>query len=127
VLHIGVGGTTVERPDDRRASVLRFTTEVVAWIATPWALWPRSWPLAVLAVLVLIGLPTVFSTPGDKANVIVPVPGPVTILLVLLQLAAAVVSAWWIWPVWAAVPVSLLAGATLVTERPRWRWLLAGG
>jgi hypothetical protein len=38
-----------------------------------------------------------------------------------------VVSAWWIWPVWAAVPVSLLAGATLVTERPRWRWLLAGG
>jgi hypothetical protein len=127
VLHIGVGGTTVERPDDRRASVLRFTTEVVAWIATPWALWPLSWPLAVLAVLVLIGLPTVFSTPGDKANVIVPVPGPVTILLVLLQLAAAVVSAWWIWPVWAAVLVSLLAGATLVTERPRWRWLLAGG
>jgi hypothetical protein len=127
VLHIGVGGTTVERPDDRRASVLRFATELVAWIATPWALWPHSWMLAVLAVLVLIGLPTVFSTPGDKANVIVPVPGPVTILLVLLQLAAAVVSAWWIWPVWAAVLVSLLAGATLVTERPRWRWLLAGG
>lgn len=128
MLHIGVlGGTTVERPDDRRASVLRFATELVAWIATPWALWPHSWMLAVLAVLVLIGLPTVFSTPGDKANVIVPVPGPVTILLVLLQLAAALVSAWWTWPVWAAVLVSLLAAATLVTERPRWRWLLAGG
>ena len=129
MLHIGVflGGTTVERPDDRRASVLRFATELVAWIATPWALWPHSWMLAVLAVLVLIGLPTVFSTPGDKAHVIVPVPGPVTILLVLLQLAAALASAWWIWPVWAAVLVSLLAAATLVTERPRWRWLLAGG
>ncbi|WP_260326449.1 hypothetical protein [Streptomyces sp. TLI_185] len=115
----------MERPDDRRASVLRFATELVAWVATPWALWPHSWPLAVLAVLVLIGLPTVFSTAGDKAHVIVPVPGPVTILLVLLQLAAALVSAWWVWPVWAAVPVSLLVAATLVTERPRWRWLLA--
>ncbi|MGW2720245.1 hypothetical protein [Streptomyces sp. NPDC001492] len=117
----------MERPDDRRASTLRFATELVAWIVTPWALWSYSWPLAVLAVLVLIGLPTVFSTPGDKANVIVPVPGPVTILLVLLQLAAALVSAWWVWPVWAAVPVSLLAAATLITERSRWRWLLAGG
>ena len=117
----------MERPDDRRASVLRFATELVAWVATPWALWPHSWPLAVLAVLVLIGLPTVFSTPGDKAHVIVPVPGPVTVLLVLLQLAAAVVSAWWVWPVWAAVPVSLLAAATVVTERRRRQWLLAGG
>ena len=117
----------MERPDDRRASVLRFATELVAWVATPWALWPHSWPLAVLAVLVLIGLPTVLSTPGDKAHVIVPVPGPVTVLLVLLQLAAAVVSAWWVWPVWAAVPVSVLAAATVVTERRRRQWLLAGG
>jgi hypothetical protein len=46
-------------------------------------------------------------------------------LLVLLQLVAAVVSTWWIWPLWAAVAVSLLAAATLVTERPRRRWLLA--
>ena len=117
----------MERPDDRRASVLRFATELVAWVATPWALWSYSWPLAVLSVLVLIGLPTVFSTPGDKANVIVAVPGRVTILLVLLQLAAAVVSAWWLMPVWAAVPVSLLVASTLVTEVPRWRWLLAAG
>ncbi|MFF4253147.1 hypothetical protein ACFY1L_18265 [Streptomyces sp. NPDC001663] len=117
----------MERPDDRHASALRFATELVAWVATPWALWSYSWVLAVLSLVVLIGLPTVFSTPGDKANVIVAVPGWVTIVLVLLQLVAAVVSAWWIWSVWAAVPVSLLAAATLVTERPRWRLLLAGG
>ncbi|MEV6294075.1 hypothetical protein ACWET9_17950 [Streptomyces sp. NPDC004059] len=115
----------MERPDDRRASALRFATELVAWVATPWALSGYSWPLAVLALVVLIGLPTVFSTPGDKATVIVPVPGGVTILFVLLHLVAAVVSAWWLWPAWAAVPVTLLAGATLVTERPRWRWLLS--
>ncbi|MGW1948951.1 hypothetical protein ACWCRC_32100 [Streptomyces sp. NPDC001940] len=68
---------------------------------------------------------TIFATPGDKAQVLVPVPGSVTILLVLLQFGAAVVSAWLIWPVWAAVLVSLLATASLVTERLRWRWLLS--
>ncbi|MFB4425588.1 hypothetical protein C5F59_031445 [Streptomyces sp. QL37] len=63
-------------------------------MATPWALAAHSWVLAVLAVVVLIGLRTVFSTPADKAQVIVPVPGRVTVLLVLPQLAAAVISAW---------------------------------
>ncbi|MER5448182.1 hypothetical protein ABT065_21560 [Streptomyces sp. NPDC002764] len=117
----------MDRPDDRRASVLRFATELVAWIATPWALWSCSPPLAVLAVVLLIGLPTVLSTPGDKAHVVVAVPGWATVLLVLLQLVAAVVSSWWLMPVWAAVLVSLLAAATLVTEGPRTRWLLADG
>ncbi|MFF9195857.1 hypothetical protein ACF09L_11660 [Streptomyces sp. NPDC014779] len=112
---------THARPDDRLASVFRFATELVAWVATPWALAGTSWLLAALSVVVLIGLPTVFATPGDKAQAMVPVPGAVTILLVLLQLAAAVVSAW---PAWAAVVVSVLAATTLVTERPRWRWLL---
>ncbi|MEU6376361.1 hypothetical protein [Streptomyces sp. NPDC046909] len=116
----------MERPDDRLASSLRFPTELVAWVATPWALSGYSWVLAVLSVVVLIGLPTVFTTPGDKPHGVVAVPGVVTILLVLLQIVAAVVSAWWAWPVWAAVPVSLLAAATLVTEQPRWRWLLSG-
>ena len=115
----------MERPDDRIASALRFTTELVAWVATPWALSAYSWLLAVLAVVVLIGLPTVFSTPGDKAQVIVPVSGTVTILLVLLQLAAAAIAAWWAWPVPAAVLVSLLVATTLVTERRRRRWLLS--
>ena len=105
--------------------MLRFATEIVAWVATPWALAGRSWLLAALSVVVLIGLPTLFSTPGDKNKVIIAVPGWGTVLLVLLQLAAAVVSSWLAWPVWAAVVVSLMAAATLVTERPRRRWLLA--
>ncbi|GGZ03275.1 hypothetical protein [Streptomyces poonensis] len=117
------GGTIPVRPDDRTASVLRFTVELIAWAATPWALADRSWLLAALSVVLLIGLPTCFSTPGDKAHVIIAVPGWVTILLVLLQLAAAVASSWLAWPAWAAGPVTLLAAATLVTERRRWRWL----
>ncbi|WP_042398205.1 hypothetical protein [Streptacidiphilus carbonis] len=114
-------------PDDRVPSVLRFATELIAWVATPWALADRSWLLAALSVVVLIGLPTVLATPGDKAKVIVAVPGWGTVLLVLLQLAAAVVSSWVAWPVWAAVLTSLLAAATLVTERPRRRRLLSHG
>ncbi|WP_460063179.1 hypothetical protein [Streptomyces sp. YKOK-I1] len=115
----------MDKPDDRIASVLRFAAELVAWVATPWALSAHSWLLAVMAVVVLVGLPTVFSTPGDKAQVIVPVPGVVTVLLVLLQLAAATIAAWAVWPTYAAVLVSLLVAATLVTERRRWRWLLS--
>ncbi|MFI8910427.1 hypothetical protein ACIGW4_02200 [Streptomyces sp. NPDC053513] len=119
------GETDSGRPDDGAASALRFATELVAWVATPWALAGHSWLLAALSVVVLIGLPTLFSTPGDKAQVIVAVPGRVTILLVLLQLAAAVISSWLAWPAWAAVPVTALAAATVVTERRRWTWLLS--
>ncbi|MFF7469771.1 hypothetical protein [Streptomyces sp. NPDC008092] len=90
-----------------------------------YALSTYSWLLAVLAVVALIGLPTVFSTPGDKAQVIIPVPGTVTILLVLLRLAAAVIAAWPAWPTYAAVLVSLLVAAALVTERRRRQWLLS--
>lgn len=121
---IASGKPTSGRPDDRTASALRFATELIAWVATPWALAGYSWWLAVLSVVLLIGLPTAFSTPGDKAKVIVAVPGWVTIVLVSLQLAAAVVASWLAWPVWAAIPVTLLAAATLVTERKRWHWLL---
>ncbi|MCQ9131864.1 hypothetical protein [Streptomyces hilarionis] len=115
----------MKRPDDRVASAFRFATELVAWVAAPWALSSHSWLLAALSVVVLVGLPTLFSTPGDKANVIIAVPGWVTILLVVLQLVAAVVSSWLAWPGWAATAVSLLAAATLVTEQRRWRWLVS--
>lgn len=55
-------------PDGRVASVLRFTTELVAWVATPWALAGHSWPLAALSVVVLVGLPTVFATPATRSR-----------------------------------------------------------
>ncbi|MEV4111756.1 hypothetical protein [Nonomuraea sp. NPDC049695] len=115
--------SSAPRPDDRVASAFRFATELIAWVATPWALAPHSVLLAVLSVVVLIGLPTLLSTPGDKRNVIVAVPGPVTILLVLVQLVAAVAAAWAAWHVFAAALVSVLALVTIVLELPRWRWL----
>ena len=105
--------------------MFRFATELVAWVATPWALWSRSVPLAVLSVVVLIGLPTIFATPGDKRQVIVAVPGFVTIVLVVVQIVAAVAAAWAVWHAFAAALVSVLAVVTVVLELPRWRWLLS--
>ncbi|WP_354640208.1 hypothetical protein [Kitasatospora camelliae] len=113
-------GAPVRLPD-----VLRFLTELIAWIAAPWALAGYSLLLSALALLLLVGLPTVLATPGDKKQVIVPVPGAVTIALVLMQIAAAVLAAWAVWPTWAAVAVSVLAAACTVTELPRWRRLLS--
>jgi hypothetical protein len=109
------------------ASALRFATEIVAWIATPWALWHHSWILAVGSVVLLVGLPTVFATPGDKSKVLVPAPGYVTIALVVLQMVAAAVSAWFAWPLPLAIAVWALVGVSAVTEVPRWRWLMAAG
>ncbi|MEV7567943.1 hypothetical protein [Streptomyces tanashiensis] len=123
--NVAGGEAEPERPDDRTASALRFATELIAWVAAPWALAEHAWLLAALSVLVLIGLPTLLSTPGDKAHVIVAVPGWVTVLLVLLQLVVAVVCSWSVWPVWAAVPVTVPAAGTAVTERRRWMWLLS--
>lgn len=107
------------------ASVLRFVAELIAWVATGWALWPHSPVLAIVAVVLLIGLPAVFGTPGDKpGEVIVAVPGIVTVLLVLLQVVAAAVAAWVAWPWWVAAPVTVLCLVVPVTELPRWRRLL---
>ncbi|MGW0484963.1 hypothetical protein [Nonomuraea sp. NPDC003214] len=122
--HARPDGRAGARPDDRVASVFRFATELVAWVAAPWALASFSVPLAVLSVVVLIGLPTVFATPGDKRQVLVAVPGPVTIALVLLQLVVAVAASWAAWHPVAAGVVSALAAVTAVLELPRWRWLL---
>lgn len=126
------------RPAARRASTqtppghdpirggLRFSAELVAWVAAPWALWPHSVPLAIAVVAFLIIPPAIVSTPGDRpgGDTIVATPGIVTILSVLAHLAAATAAAWAIWPAWAAVLVTVLCVAVIVTEQPRWRSLL---
>lgn len=104
---------------------LRFLAELIAWVGTPWALWSHSVPLAIGAVVLLIGLPAVFSTPGDRPGGDGPiaVPGTVTILLLLAQLVAATTAAWALWPPWTAAAVTALCLLVLVTEQPRWRAL----
>ena len=109
----------------RIPSILRFSTELIAWIATPWALAGYSVILAIAAVVLLIGLPTLFSTPGDKKQTLVPVPGTVMIGLVVLQLSAALISPWLAWHPWLPILVTALTLVTALAELPRRRWLLA--
>ncbi|WP_406408182.1 hypothetical protein [Streptomyces sp. NBC_01643] len=113
--------------NDYGRGALRFLTELIAWVGAPWALWPHSIALAIGAVVILIGLPAVFSTPGDRPGGGTPVlvPGIVTILLVLMQLAAATAATWALWPWWAATAATVLCLTVTVTEQPRWRWLLS--
>lgn len=110
-------------PKRRRAAVLRFLTEVGCWAAIGAALAQVSLGLAIAVVLASVAVPAVFATPGDKPAVAVPVPGPVTIAILAATMAAGVACAWTAWPLWAAIPLSALASASLWAELPRWRWL----
>lgn len=111
-------------PKRRRAAVLRFLTEVGCWAAIGMALAQVSLALAIVVVLASVAVPTVFATPGDKPAAMVAVPGPVTILILAATMAAGVACAWTAWPLWAAIPLSALALASLWAELPRWRWLV---
>ncbi|MFE2955938.1 hypothetical protein [Nocardia tengchongensis] len=108
----------------RIPAVLRVLTELVAWVTLPWGLAYYSIAWSILAVIVLIGAPGVFATPGDKEQVTVAVPGPVTIGFMLLQVAGALWGAILILPGWAVAIVGVLAAITVIAELPRWRWLL---
>lgn len=116
-------------PYDTPASAgTRFGVELVAWVAGPWATADviGSWWVALPALVVLVGLPSVFNTPGDKNTTGVATPGPIRIAIEMFLLAVAVGSAWIVWPLWAAVVVTLLGAVMLVTGLPRYRWLAAG-
>lgn len=118
--------STSRRPGhDLARGGLRFLAELVAWVGTPWALWSLSVPLAIAAVVLLITLPAIFTTPGDRPGGDGPiaVPGIITIMLLLAQLGAATTAAWMIWPPWIATAVTALCLVVLFTEQPRWRAL----
>ncbi|MEU5154562.1 hypothetical protein [Glycomyces sp. NPDC021274] len=111
-------------PTRRRAALLRFATEVGDWAAIGIALAQISMPLAIAVVLASVAIPTVYATPGDKPQPLIPVPGWVTLAILAATMAGGVVAAWIAWPWWGALALSALTAASLVAELPRWRWLL---
>lgn len=124
----GSGRTPRPPGHDLVRGSVRFAAELVTMVVVPVAIWPHSIALAVVSVLVLIGAPAVFRTPGDRpgGDGPVAVPGVVTILVLVLSLTAGVVCAWLVWPWWAATAVTALCLAVVVTEQPRWRALTTG-
>jgi hypothetical protein len=114
--------------DTPLSSGLRFIMELVAWTAGPWAAaeLADNALVAIPALVVLVAIPGIFSTPGDKHSVVVPTPGPVRVVLEILLFAVAVAGAWVVWPEWAASLVTLVAVGALITGHRRTRWLLSG-
>jgi hypothetical protein len=103
--------TAVVAPDPLSASAPRFLVEVIAWVAAPWALATYSIWLAVLADVLLIGLPTVLGMSGAKKQTNpVSVPARPAIALELLQPVAACVAAFAAWP---SIVASLVVVASL--------------
>jgi len=119
---------TVSPFDTAASSATRFGIELVAWVAGPWAAAELvgAWWAVPIALVILMGLPATFNTPGDKHTTGIPTPGPIRILIEMFLLVVAIASAWYIWPTWAAVLVTLLGVALLITGLPRYRWLLTG-
>ena len=112
--------------DTPLSSMLRFGTEVVAWIAGPWAATLVSPWLAVPVLVILIGLPSIFSTNGDKRTIIVNTPGPLRVLIELLQYAVAASAPWLVWSTPAATFATGIALTSLALGTPRLGWLLRG-
>ncbi|MEM6988196.1 MAG: hypothetical protein AAF499_16875, partial [Pseudomonadota bacterium] len=92
-------GAHLSHPHDTHLSAgLRFGAELIAWIAAPTAVYAIAGGLAATVVLsLLVALPAVLATPGDKRQVIVPTPGPVRVVIELLLYAAAALAPWMVW------------------------------
>ena len=119
--------TSSSSPHDTAPSAaLRFAVEVIAWIAAPWAAAEEEWWLAIPVLVILLALPAVFSTPGDKRHVVVATPGPLRVLIEAVLQAAAIIGAWLAWPAWAAIIATVVVVAAIATGVPRQRWLLGG-
>jgi len=108
------------------SATLRFLSELIAWVAGPWAaaLW-SNW-LILPALILLVGLPGVFSTRNDKRQIVVATPGPVRVGLELLLYAVAAIAPWFVWSAQAATLAVGIVVASLAAGVPRFLWLLRG-
>jgi hypothetical protein len=118
--------TAVAAPDPLSASTPRFLVEIIAWVAAPWALATYSIWLAVLADVLLIGLPTIFGMSGAKKQTNpVSIPARPAIALELLQPVAACIAAFAAWPSLVASLVVVASLAACILQLRRWRWMLS--
>ena len=102
--------------ESKAPAALRFVLEVLAWLAIyfAWGWIPLALAMAALSLL---------SVPGDKHMVVLPVSGPVRIMVEALVAGAGIVAAAQAWS-WIVGAVLLGAFAVLfATSRPRLRWL----
>ncbi len=112
--------------DTPLSSGLRFLVELIAWVAGPWVAATVNFWLFIPVAVVLVGLPAIFSTRGDKRSVVVATPGPLRVVLELGLHAVAIVAAWVVWPAWVAIAATVAVVVALATGIPRTLCLLRG-
>lgn len=112
--------------DTPLTSGLRFLAEIIEWAACAWVAAGVSLWLVIPVLVVLIGLPTVFSTPGDKRQTIVATPGVLRVLLELTVHVVGVICAWVVLPAWLAAVATIVVIAAVAAGVPRTKWLLQG-
>ena len=106
---------------------LRFGVELIAWVAAPVAAYSTRGGFAATVVLsLLVALPAIFSTLGDKRQVIVPTPGPVRVMIELLLYAVAAIGPWMVWPTGVSLVTSMWVLTALMCGLPRLGWLWRG-
>lgn len=105
----------------------RFAIEVVAWVAGPWAAadLTGTWLMTIPALAILVALPGVFSTLGDKKHVVVAVPGPVRLLIEVILSAVAIASAALVWTFVGGIIVAAVVVVMFITGAKRAKWLLS--
>jgi hypothetical protein len=129
-LTLGSGGNIDKRfhhpHDTPLSSSLRFLSELVAWVAGPWAAAICSKWLVLPALILLIGLPSVFSTPNDKNKVVVATPGTIRVAIEFLLYAVAVIAPWFVWSRAVSGIALGIVVASVVVGVPRMTWLIKG-
>jgi len=121
-------GTKFDNPlDSNFSAASRFTIEIVAWVAGPWAAvdLTGTWLMTIPALAILVALPGVFSTTGDKRHVVVAVPGRIRFLIEVILAVVAIVSALLVWTVIGAVIVAIIAAIMFIAGAQRAKWLLS--
>ena len=112
--------------DSLVSSSLRFLSELIAWVAGPWAVALFSTWLVLPALALLVALPAVFSTRNDKRTIVVSTPGPVRVALEVLLYTVAVIAPLFVWPNAVSVMAIGIVVASFLTGIPRMMWLVRG-
>jgi hypothetical protein len=105
----------------------RFVIEIAAWVAGPWAAADitGTWFAAIPVLAILVALPGVFSTTGDKRHVVVAVPGRIRLLIEIVLAVVAIYSALTVWTYIGGIIVVVIALITFVSGATRARWLFS--
>lgn len=88
------------------------------------AVWSK-W-LVLPALILLIGLPSVFSTPNDKNKILVPTRGTIRVAIEFLLYLVAAIAPWFVWSRTASGIAVGIVVASVVVGVPRMIWLIKG-